>query len=80
MFPSGRFHSETNLRDPKATSDPGEISAAYGNRFAAAAMYATVAVACTILAQNSSEGGQKKDREGTEERSRCGAATGGRSS
>ena len=70
MFPSGRFHSETNLWDPKATSDSEEISAAYGNLFAAAAMYATVAVAWIILTEELLEGRRKRDGEETEQRSR----------
>lgn len=37
-----------NLWDPKAMRDSGEISAANGNLFVAAAIYATVADACTI--------------------------------
>lgn len=56
------FHSEMDLWDPKATRDSGEMSAVYGNLFAAAAIYATVADACTILAQGFLKGGRKRDR------------------
>jgi len=57
-----RFHRETNLWDPKATSDSEEISAAYENLFAAAAMYPTVVEACTISVQDSSEGIRKREK------------------
>jgi len=62
MCPSERFHSETSLWDPKATRDSGEMSAVYGNLFAAAAMYATVVDACSIAVEDFIRGGPKRDR------------------
>ena len=62
MLPWLRSQSDTNLWDPKATRDSGDIFAVYGNLFAAAAIYATDADAWAIPAQGFLEGRSKRDR------------------